>query len=68
MDLGGPGARDFSVAKKRPRSDGALCSRGTFHFHSEPRDPDLSRKPPESQGKRLAFEKDDGGKEWGINP
>ena len=25
-------------------------SRGHFHFHSEPRDPDLSRKPSEFQG------------------
>ena len=33
-------------------------SRGNFHFHSEPRDPDLSRKPPTSLGIwRSAFQK-----------
>ena len=33
------------------------------------RDPDLSRKPPETQGKRRSvFEKNDGWKEWGTNP
>ena len=26
---------------------------GTFHVHSEPRDPSLSTKPPETQGKRI---------------
>ena len=29
----------------------SLGSRGNFHFHSESRDPDLSRKPPNTLGK-----------------
>ena len=28
----------------------------------------FSRKPPETQGKGRFFEKNDGCKEWGINP
>ena len=32
------------------------------------RDPDLSRKPPASRGKRPVFGKNDGRTEWGINP
>ena len=45
-------------------------SSATFHFHSEPRDPDLSRKPPETHGKRIRFlERPMVGKNGqGINP
>ena len=28
----------------------------------------LFRKPSKTSGKQLVFEKNDGGKEWGINP
>ena len=31
------------------------------------RDPNLSRKPPETQEKRLVFDKNDGRKEWKWN-
>ena len=37
---------------------------GNFHFHSWPRDPNLSRKPTKTLGRWLVFEKNDGWKEW----
>ena len=32
-----------------------MCPGLPSHFHSEPRDPDLSRKPRETEGKRIRF-------------
>ena len=36
-----------------PPTEAAPRAKAAFHFHSEPGDPNLSRKPPQTQGKWL---------------